>query len=92
MTNESQTLVDAVEAGEMTDAGGMTTTQDVADVVPYSYDSVDEMLHDLEHEGLVESTTFCNDSVWTVPDNGDDSTDETTTQTIPTATRSPVEL
>lgn len=70
----------------MTDAGGMTTTQDVAHVVPYAHGAVDEKLHALEHEGVVERTTFGNDRVWVVADDGDDSPDEpTASQTMSTS-------
>lgn len=92
MTNESQPLVEAIESGELTDAGGMTTTRDVADVVPFAHSTVEETLHALEDDGVVESTMFGNDRVWTVPERDDDSPDETTTsQSIPTSTRGPVE-
>lgn len=91
MTNNPQELVDAIEAGKMTDAGGMTTTQDVTDVVPYSYNTVAEKLHALEHDGVVESGTFGSDRVWTVAHDGDGSPDETTTAlSIHTSTRGPV--
>lgn len=88
MTSEAQVFIDAVESGETTDAGGMTTTQDVADIVPYAFDKAEQKLRALESEGVLESTTFGNSCVWTVADGGDDSRDETTaTQTLPTSTR-----
>ncbi len=91
MTTETQTLINAVKAGEMTDPGGMTTTQDVVDVVGYSSTTVDRKLRALEREGVVESTTFGGDRVWVVPDEGDDSPDETTAdRAISTTTRDPL--
>lgn len=92
MTSEAQMLIDAIVTGETIDAGGMPTTQDVADTVPYAYDRVDEKLRALESDDVIESTTFGNDRVWIVPDDRDDSSDETTAgQAIATSTRGPVE-
>lgn len=88
MTIDTQTFIEAVEAGEMTDPGGMTTTRDVADVVPDPYDAVKEQLHALEREGIIESISFGNERVWRVPDDGEDSQVEPTTdRPISTATR-----
>jgi hypothetical protein len=90
MTTEAETLVDAVRAGEMTDPGGMPTSQDIADVVTESYRTVDEKLHALDREGLLTSTTFGDERVWLVPDDDADTPVETTPdRTIPTATRDP---
>jgi hypothetical protein len=84
MTTDSQALIDAVEAGETTDPGGMTTTQDVADVVPESYWTVEERLRALRLEGRVESKIFGNERVWVVPGDGGD---EPQTVPMPTSTR-----
>lgn len=85
-----QRLRDAVEAGEMTDPGGMTTTQDIADVVPDSYSTVEKKLLSLERDGYIESRTFGNDRVWFVTDDQKDSQAETTLEEpIGTATRDP---
>lgn len=91
MTNKSQTLVDAVRAGDATDAGGMTTTQDVADVVPYDDSTVDEALRALELDGVVESRAFGNERVWVVPDDGDETDETTGAQRMYTSTRGPVQ-
>jgi hypothetical protein len=91
MRNKPQTLVDAVRDGDTTDAGAMTTTQDVTDVVPYDYSTVDEALRALALEGVVESTTFGNERVWVVPDD-DETQDETIAgQSMYTSTRGPVQ-
>ncbi|ERH09298.1 MAG: hypothetical protein J07HX64_01051 [halophilic archaeon J07HX64] len=84
---DRQTLIDAVREGETTDAGGMTTTQDVTDVVSESYWTVEEELRTLRREGAVESKIFGNQRVWVVPDN---SRDQTSTAHMPTTTREPV--
>lgn len=91
VTTDSQPLIDAVKAGEMTDHGGMTTTRDIADVVTDSYWTVDEKLHALEQEGLIESTSFGNEHVWFVPDDDTDPLVKTTPdRTISTSTRDPL--
>lgn len=87
MTVDRQTLIEAVRKGEMTDPGGMTTTQDVTDVLPKSYWTVEEELRTLEREGAVESKIFGNQRVWVVPDGG---RTETATSPMPTTTREPV--
>jgi len=88
---EAQTLIDAIEAGEMTDPGGMTTTQDIADTLGDSYETVEEKLRVMERAGLVESKTFGNDRVWVVPDDDTDSSEEISTdQPISTTTRDPL--
>jgi hypothetical protein len=86
MSTDRQTLIDAVREGETTDPGGMTTTQDVADVVPESYWTVEEELRALRREGAVESKIFGNQRVWVVPDN---SRKQTSTAPMPTTTREP---
>lgn len=91
MIIEAQTLIDAIEAGEMTDPGGMTTTQDIADTLGDSYETVEEKLRVMERAGLVESKTFGNDRVWVVPDDDTDSSEEISTdQPISTTTRDPL--
>lgn len=92
MTTDSQTLIEAVKAGEMTDAGGMTTTQDVADVVPDSYETVVEKLRALEREGAIESKTFGNERVWIVTEDTDDMDEKPTETPIPTDTRAPLDM
>jgi len=88
---EAQPLIEAVNAGELTDPGGMTTTQDIADILGASYAAVDEQLHAMERAGLVESTTFGNDRVWVVPSADTDGSDEVRTdQPISTTTRDPL--
>lgn len=90
MTTESETLVDAIQAGEMTDSGGMPTSQDIADVVTDSFTTVDEKLRTLEREGLITSTTLGDERVWLVPDDNEDTPVETTTdRAISTSTRDP---
>ena len=71
MTIETQTLIDAVRANEVTDPGGMTTTRDVADVVSESYETVETELRALRREEQVESKMFGGQRVWVVPE-GDD--------------------
>lgn len=78
MIHDTQRLIDAVEAGEMTDPGGMTTTRDVADVVPHSFEDVEEALRALDRDGAIESTTFGSDRVWTVLDEADSRRDRPT--------------
>ena len=93
MTDKTQRLIDAVEAGESTDPGGMTTTRDVADVVPYEYSVVEMELEALEREGAIESTTFGNDRVWIVPEDPASSRVELTTdETMFTTTRVATEI
>lgn len=82
-----EALIDAVRNGETTDPGGMTTTQDVADVVPESYWTVEEELRALKYEGALESKIFGNQRVWVVPDN---ERNQTATTPMPTTTREPV--
>ncbi|MCU4717964.1 hypothetical protein [Halapricum hydrolyticum] len=92
MTTTSQELIEAVKAGEMTDAGGMTTTQDVADVVSDSYETVAEKLRALERDGAIESKIFGGERVWIVSadtDVSDVTSDETP---IPTDTRAPPDV
>ncbi|QSG14702.1 helix-turn-helix domain-containing protein [Halapricum desulfuricans] len=91
MTTDPQTLLKAVKEGEMTDAGGMTTTQDVADVVSDSYETVAEKLRDLERDGAIESKTFGNERVWVVPADTDVADTEPAGTPIPTDTRAPLE-
>jgi predicted transcriptional regulator len=87
MTTNLQELVDAVRAGELTDPGAMTTTDDVAQVVSDSRETVKQKLQALEQEELIESKTFGNKRVWVVADdNGNDSPDKTP---MPTDTRAP---
>lgn len=95
MTTDRQTsidavreaLIDAVRNGETTDPGGMTTTQDITDVVPESYWTVEEELRALRREGAVESKIFGGQRVWVVPDNG---RNQIATTPMPTTTREPV--
>lgn len=90
MTTESETLVDAVRTGEMTDAGGMPTSQDIADVVTDSCGTVDEKLRALDREGRITSTRFGDNRVWLVPDDDGHTPVETTPdQIIVTSTRDP---
>lgn len=87
MTVKTEVLLDAVRAGETTDAGAMTTTRDVTDVVPASYERVEGRLRALEREGRVESKLFGDRRVWVVPD---DESHHTADRPIPTTTREPV--
>lgn len=91
MTINSQTLIKAVKEREMTDSGGMTTTQDVVDVVSPSYKVVAEKLRALEREGDIESTTFGNERVWFVPDANDDTDNKPVGTPIPIDTRVPAD-
>jgi len=76
----------------MTDAGGMTTTQDVADVVPYPYETVVEELRALERESTIESKTFANERVRVVPEDADEIGEKPTETPIPTDTRAPLDM
>jgi len=87
MTTDSQELIDAVRAGELTDPGGMTTTDDVAQVVSASRETVEQKLQALEQEGLIETKTFGNERVWVVP--GDDDNESPDKTPMPTDTRAP---
>jgi len=91
MTTDSQTLLKAVKEGEVTDAGGMTTTQDVADVVPDSYETVAEKLRDLERDGAIESKTFGSQRVWVVSADSDIADTKPARTPMPTDTRAPPE-
>lgn len=86
MSTDSQTLIAAVEAGEMTDPGAMTTTQDVANAVGDSYSAVDEQLHTLANEGVIECKIFGNEEVWVVPEDSGQTPDRSP---MPTTTRDP---
>lgn len=86
MSTDSQTLVDAVEAGEMTDPGAMTTTQDITNAVTGSYGDVDEQLHSLADEDVIERKIFGDEEVWVVPDDGGRAPVKTP---MPTDTRDP---
>ena len=83
-----KTLIDAVEAGELTDPGAMTTTRDVADALPYAAEAVEAELRALEEDGAVTSATFGGAVVWTVTDDSaDERTDPDPGEPLPTTTR-----
>jgi len=87
MSVRTEALLDAVRAGETTDAGAMTTTRDITDVVPASYERVEGRLRALEREGRVESKLFGDRRVWVVPD---DESSRPASRPIPTTTREPL--
>jgi hypothetical protein len=87
MSVKTKTLLDAVRAGETTDPGAMTTTRDVTDVVPASYERVEGRLRALEREGRVESKLFGDRRVWVVPD---EENRRPASRPIPTTTREPM--
>lgn len=89
MTTKSQNLIDAVEAGELTDPGAMTTPGDVAQIVSDSRERVEQKLEALEEEGLIESKTSGNECVWVVPDDNGDNDDSPDKTPMPTDTRAP---
>ena len=87
MKSKSQIILDAVEAGELTDPGAMTTTRDVVNVVQYSDRTVEEELHALEADGTLESTTFGGTVVWKVTADADGRAETSTDEPMPTTTR-----
>jgi len=70
----------------MTDAGAMTTTEDVTHAVEDSYNAVDKQLHTLADEDIIERKIFGNEKVWVVPD---DSGQNPVKTPMPTDTRDP---
>lgn len=86
MSTESQILITAVKNGEMTDPGGMTTTQDITHVVEGSYDAVKQQLHALANQDLIVGRTFGREEVWSVPNKHKETPVGTP---MPTSTRDP---
>ncbi|MEF8821459.1 MAG: winged helix-turn-helix domain-containing protein [Halovenus sp.] len=86
MSSNSKKLIAAVEAGELTDPGAMTTTQDIAHAVEDSYSTVHKQLRTLADDGVIERKTFGNMEVWVVPDDGGNAPARTP---MPTDTRDP---
>ena len=86
MSTESQILITAVKTGEMTDPGGMTTTQDITHVVEDSYDAVKQQLHTLANQGLIVGRMFGREEVWSVPEENKETLVGTP---MPTNTRDP---
>ena len=70
----------------MTDPGAMTTTEDVTRTVQDSYNAVDNQLHTLADEGIIERRIFANEEVWVVPDDSEQNPARTL---MPTNTRDP---